>query len=563
MKFLITIVIICSQVFYSQTNYRVNINNINLPIDNRGHLADVNIPPDGAGGKFDGINFLFSGGFFLTGFNNDTLWGNGVAGGSIVNDYQQGPVGSEPLNPLNQVYVVRNSDTPFGPSWIEYQIAVLQGADFYDGNNDGLYIPVDINGNNLWDLTEDRPDLLGDISAWTVYNDGVPPGNRTWIYQQPLGLEIRQTIFGWGNSDSGTLQNMIFIRYRIINKGTVSDKFDTVYFGSWTDPDIGELVDDKVGSDAQLLMGYAYNDGDDNEFNTNPPAFGIPILQGPVHFVPGETFIDNNSNGIFDFGTDTPLDSARLKNGPILGTKLIIGARNEAPSYFMHYVNEDTVLGSWNNLTKLRNYMKGSTVYGKTIDPCTWPYGEVFGLNCLTTDRRYLYSGNPETFWGWLNTVPSDQRMIISTGPFTLEVNKPIDIIIGFIVGRGTDAENSVTVLKNYTEIAKSFYNSNFSVIPTDINQLPEMVSDFELNQNFPNPFNPTTTISWQSAFAGHQTLKVYDVLGNEVATLVNEFRNAGSYEVDFNASKLSSGVYFYQMTAGNLIQTKKMILIR
>jgi hypothetical protein len=85
----------------------------------------------------------------------------------------------------------------------------------------------------------------------------------------------------------------------------------------------------------------------------------------------------------------------------------------------------------------------------------------------------------------------------------------------------------------------------------------------YRLEQNYPNPFNPTTKIRWQSPSAGYQTLKVYDVLGNEVITLVDEFRNAGTYEIDFDASKLSSGVYFYQLKSGDFISTKKLILLK
>ena len=92
------------------------------------------------------------------------------------------------------------------------------------------------------------------------------------------------------------------------------------------------------------------------------------------------------------------------------------------------------------------------------------------------------------------------------------------------------------------------------------IQQIPEK---FEILQNFPNPFNPSTIISWQSPIGSHQTLKVYDVLGNEVATLVDEFRIAGRYEVTFNASQLSSGIYFYRLQAGSFVQTRKMILLR
>ncbi|MBK7631590.1 MAG: T9SS type A sorting domain-containing protein [Ignavibacteriales bacterium] len=87
------------------------------------------------------------------------------------------------------------------------------------------------------------------------------------------------------------------------------------------------------------------------------------------------------------------------------------------------------------------------------------------------------------------------------------------------------------------------------------------------LQQNYPNPFNPSTKISWQSPVDSWQTLKVYDILGNEVATLVNEYRNAGSYEVDFQSSvgshQLANGVYFYQLRVGDFVETKKMILLK
>lgn len=95
-----------------------------------------------------------------------------------------------------------------------------------------------------------------------------------------------------------------------------------------------------------------------------------------------------------------------------------------------------------------------------------------------------------------------------------------------------------------------------------------EGLRDFALNQNYPNPFNPSTKISWQSAVGSWQTLKVYDVLGNEVATLVNEYRPAGKYEVEFNVAQVSrpeiaNGVYFYQLKAGEYIHTRKMVLLK
>jgi photosystem II stability/assembly factor-like uncharacterized protein len=85
----------------------------------------------------------------------------------------------------------------------------------------------------------------------------------------------------------------------------------------------------------------------------------------------------------------------------------------------------------------------------------------------------------------------------------------------------------------------------------------------FALLQNYPNPFNPSTVNSWQSPVGSWQTLKVYDALGREVATLVNEYKPAGKYKVEFNGSNLPSGVYLYKLTAGNFTAVKKLMLLK
>jgi len=106
---------------------------------------------------------------------------------------------------------------------------------------------------------------------------------------------------------------------------------------------------------------------------------------------------------------------------------------------------------------------------------------------------------------------------------------------------------------------------SNFATLEilTNVEDEKQIPTEFTLEQNYPNPFNPSTKISWQSPVSSHQSLKVYDVLGNEVATLVNEEKPAGSYEVDFDASQLSSGIYFYKLQAGSFFETKKMLLLK
>ena len=106
------------------------------------------------------------------------------------------------------------------------------------------------------------------------------------------------------------------------------------------------------------------------------------------------------------------------------------------------------------------------------------------------------------------------------------------------------------------------FPGSSSDVITEDF-----ISKDFVLYQNYPNPFNPSTRISWQSAVGSWQTLKVFDVLGNEVATLIDEYKPVGNYEIEFRSESsirnLVSGIYFYQLKAGIFVETKKMILLK
>ncbi len=105
------------------------------------------------------------------------------------------------------------------------------------------------------------------------------------------------------------------------------------------------------------------------------------------------------------------------------------------------------------------------------------------------------------------------------------------------------------------------------TLLPTNIENEKSIPKNFGLEQNYPNPFNPSTKIRFSIPNVGAELaptiLKVYDVLGNEVATLVNEYREAGIYEINFNANSLSSGIYFYKLQAGSFVETKKMILLR
>jgi len=117
--------------------------------------------------------------------------------------------------------------------------------------------------------------------------------------------------------------------------------------------------------------------------------------------------------------------------------------------------------------------------------------------------------------------------------------------------------------LVNRFPIAFKFLDSVMNKASTVIAEELTNPTEFFLEQNYPNPFNPSTTISYSIPTSQFVTLKVYDVLGKEVATLVNEEKPAGSYEFEFNASNLASGIYFYQLRTGEIILTKKMVIIR
>ncbi|MEP7146541.1 MAG: T9SS type A sorting domain-containing protein, partial [bacterium] len=103
-----------------------------------------------------------------------------------------------------------------------------------------------------------------------------------------------------------------------------------------------------------------------------------------------------------------------------------------------------------------------------------------------------------------------------------------------------------------------------FNNIMTPVNNFSnEIPGNFSLSQNFPNPFNPKTIINYELPTANYVTLKVYDVLGNEVKTIVNEKETAGSYAIEFDASGFPSGIYYYKIKAGEFEQVKKMILLK
>lgn len=108
-----------------------------------------------------------------------------------------------------------------------------------------------------------------------------------------------------------------------------------------------------------------------------------------------------------------------------------------------------------------------------------------------------------------------------------------------------------------------TFTNPNPCMLSGVSQKIEEVPSDYKLSQNYPNPFNPATSIKFSIPKSGLVTLRVYDILGREVSTLVNEYKSYGTYIVDFNASGLTSGLYFYKIEVNNFVEVKKMMLVK
>ncbi len=186
--------------------------------------------------------------------------------------------------------------------------------------------------------------------------------------------------------------------------------------------------------------------------------------------------------------------------------------------------------------------------YGRVTGLDKRTHNEIWGT--IANSKNFIVSTDEGQTWDF---IPTPDSLFVFDLAFT-------DSSKGFAVGE------KGYVFK-YKPLGPSSVDDRITSIP----------NDFILYQNYPNPYNPSTKICWQSPVNGWQTLKIYDILGNEIATLVDEYKSAGKYEVEFNSdhiakqisqkSELSfnypSGVYLYQLRVGIFIQTKKMILLR
>ncbi len=138
--------------------------------------------------------------------------------------------------------------------------------------------------------------------------------------------------------------------------------------------------------------------------------------------------------------------------------------------------------------------------------------------------------------------------------------------IVGFIEYVTKSSGNTSAYIEldqNGNPIFASYVEPASSTTPIEKNNNPAIASDYRLNQNYPNPFNPSTVISYNLKQTGPVTLRIYNYLGELVATLANGIQAAGNHKVIFNAAALNSGLYFYRLQAGSFSQTRKMMLIK
>ena len=201
-----------------------------------------------------------------------------------------------------------------------------------------------------------------------------------------------------------------------------------------------------------------------------------------------------------------------------------------------------------------------------------WNFGDNFivrVVNNIVPVELSNFSVTPSS-----NNVQISWTTLTETNNSGFEIERKTEttdwIKITFVAGYGTSSEVHSYTFNDYNLSSDRYYyrlkqiDYDGSINYSDVVFIEISVpSEFALDQNYPNPFNPTTKIGFHIAESEFVTLKVYDLLGNELATLVKENKPAGEYEVEFSAIGLTSGIYIYKLETRNVIQTKKMILLK
>jgi hypothetical protein len=330
------------------------------------------------------------------------------------------------------------------------------------------------------------------------------------------------------------LANVVFLEWTFVNREPVS--LDSAFITLWTDIDFGSASGNVPAIDTSRQLVYCWQRG--NYFGDFPMAVGFLTLRGPVQRSPG----------------DSAFFRGRWKPG----------FKNLPMSSFWGIMDDsfpDTSRwGPAYSLGTMWNIARGLDKVGRPIvNPVT---------GSVTT---FPYSGDPVTQTGWVHNGSTSGGAGFNAffGPLTMAPNDTQWILVALVPARGQNQLDAIQVLRQYSDELRampydSLLNATFTHTPWR-DPVPEVSKLF---QNYPNPFNAGTSIGYQITSPGLVTLKVFDVLGREVAVMVNEMKVPGVYSVRFSAAggsgyRLSSGVYFYCLQAGDFVQTRKLMLIK
>jgi len=322
---------------------------------------------------------------------------------------------------------------------------------------------------------------------------------------QTLNVDIiLPTIYNTGYSVSGTVIDSIY--------GITLDKGVVIIRKGTHTPTL--MKSDAPNADSSVYAGFVRSDG----------SYSISVEDSTYYFVQGysDYFLPtyyNSSNSASVFWQDA--DSVFV-NQPLANKNL--------------YLERDSSYG-------------GGGAYGTITVPfldAQSQNGITVLAKSLSNNQLYSYNFGKEDGRFYINNLPY--------GSYQLVAQK-----VGFA--------NAVSDQFTISPQNQNQYNLNVQFTLTDVKEETIIPAGIILYPNYPNPFNPSTKISWQSPIGTWQTLKIYDILGHEVSTLVSEYREAGKYEVEFsigsNTKSLASGIYFYRLQVGSFVETKKMMLIK
>jgi hypothetical protein len=312
----------------------------------------------------------------------------------------------------------------------------------------------------------------------------------------------------------------IYLKYKLINKGDRVLK--DVFASLWSDPDLGSAGDDLTGCDTLENRWYFYNEADNDPlYGSSVPAIGFKLIEGPIVPSAGDTAMVDG------------LTLADYKNQPMYSFNMFIGG-NDPDDFRESY---------W--------YMWGLRAKESGAPPLTYEGDTV----------RHIFSGDPVTGTGWLDRASDDRRMMASFGPFDFRPGDTQQVVIKMAVGQGEDRLSSITSMREILE-----YEPSVTGVDDDgTAMLPER---FEVAQNYPNPFNPTTTISYSLPVRTEVEIAIFNILGRKVTTISEGVQPAGDHSViwsgkDDSGNAVATGVYFYRVSAGDNVTTKKMLLLK